>query len=146
MLLISLLNRLYNSLRQNKVLFIYVPLAVYWTIIFIATSIPTDKIPQFFKLQDKLEHFAAYFILAILISLTFHFQDKYQFIKKHNFIFTIIVLIVYAAIDELHQMLIPGRIADFYDWMADIIGGLIGLSFAFIIIKIGLNQSVETGI
>lgn len=136
-----LLIHLYKFLKQNKVLFVYLPLTIYWLIIFIATSIPTDAIPQLFKLQDKLEHFVAYFILAVLISLTIHFQEKFIHLKKWFIIYSILVLIVYAALDELHQMIIPGRIADFYDWSADVIGGIIGILLINKIIKVNSSQS-----
>ncbi|MCX7875745.1 MAG: VanZ family protein [Melioribacteraceae bacterium] len=135
-----LLIRLYNFLKKNKVLFVYFPLVIYWITIFIATSIPLDQIPQLFDFQDKLEHFAAYFILAILISFTFHFQEKYYFLKNRVILFAILTLTIYAAFDELHQLLIPGRVADITDWIADVIGGVLGIIFSNLFIKIGLTQ------
>ncbi|MDF1610563.1 VanZ family protein [Stygiobacter electus] len=139
-----LLIRLYNYLKQNKVLFVYLPLTIYWLIIFIATSLPTIELPNLFKLQDKLEHFLAYFILAIFILFTLHFQDKNLLLKKRLIISSIIILSFYAAIDELHQILIPGRVADFYDWSADVIGGLFGIIISNKIIKAGLSQLAES--
>lgn len=138
----TLLNHLYNYLRRRKVLLIYFPLAVYWSIIFIATSIPIDEIPHIFKFQDKFEHFVAYFILAILISFTLHFQNKNNKLKKRFFYFSLLILILYGALDELHQMLIPGRIADFYDWLADIIGGSLGILLSSFVISINLKNSI----
>jgi VanZ family protein len=33
-----------------------------------------------------------------------------------------------AALDELHQLFIPGRDAEFFDWLADSIGAVTGLT------------------
>lgn len=131
-----LLIRLYNFLKLKKVLFVYFPLAVYWIAIFIATSIPTDKIPQLFKFQDKFEHFVAYFILALLITFTIHFQEKYLSLKSKIILAPLLILIIYAGFDELHQMLIPGRVADVFDWTADVIGSTIGIFISNFIIRL----------
>ncbi|KAF0153233.1 MAG: hypothetical protein FD143_310 [Ignavibacteria bacterium] len=129
--------RLYNILREKKVLFVYVPLAVYWAVIFIATSLPTVSMPRLFDAQDKLEHFAAYFILEVLLALTLHFQNKYAALKQRPLLFSFIFLILYAAFDEIHQYFIPGRYADILDWAADVVGGLA----AVFLVKIFLNKA-----
>ncbi len=120
-------NRLYRTLQERKILLVYVPLAVYWGIIFIATSVPVDSMPKFFDAQDKLEHFAAYFILEILLALTLHFQDKFSTLKAKPILFSLLFLSLYAALDEVHQYLIPGRYADVLDWAADVVGGVIAI-------------------
>lgn len=119
--------RLYSTLQEHKVLLVYVPLAVYWVIIFTATSIPVDGLPKLFDAQDKLEHFAAYFILEILLALTLHFQDKFSTLKAKPILFSLLLLSLYAALDEIHQYFIPGRYADVLDWAADVIGGAIAI-------------------
>lgn len=119
--------RLYSTLQEHKVLLVYVPLAVYWVIIFTATSIPVDGLPKLFDAQDKLEHFAAYFILEILLALTLHFQDKFSTLKAKPILFSLLLLSLYAALDEIHQYFIPGRYADVLDWTADVIGGAIAI-------------------
>ena len=40
----------------------------------------------------------------------------------------IIIASLYGATDEWHQVYIDGRIADLWDWVADIIGAGIGVS------------------
>jgi len=112
-------NRLYKTLQEHKVL--------YWVIIFTATTIPVDGLPKFFDAQDKFEHFAAYFILEILLALTLHFQDKYSALKLKPILFSLLFLSLYAALDEIHQYFIPGRYADVLDWIADVIGGAIAI-------------------
>ncbi|MEW6652602.1 MAG: VanZ family protein [Bacteroidota bacterium] len=121
--------RFYNILKERKVLLVYIPLVVYWIVIFIATSLPTVSMPRLFDTQDKLEHFFAYFILGVLLVLTLHFQNKYIALKQRPLFFSIIFLILYAAFDEIHQYFIPGRYADVLDWAADVLGGLAAVLF-----------------
>ncbi len=128
-------NRLYNTLQKHKVYLVYLPLAIYWIIIFVATSIPTDAMPQLFKAQDKFEHFAAYFILEILLALTVHFQSKFPTAKKRPILFSLLFLALYAAVDEIHQYFIPGRYADVLDWAADLTGGMMAILIVLTFLK-----------
>jgi VanZ family protein len=91
--------------------------------------------PQLFDNQDKIEHLLAYCGLALLLSLTLHIQKKFIYLSSKAFLFTLIFILAYAAVDELHQMLIPGRYCDFYDWLADSIGGSLGIIIIFLFIR-----------
>lgn len=126
----SLSIRLYNTLQKNPLFYVYLPLCVYWILLFILTTIPPDKIPQVFSYQDKIEHFIAYLILSFLLMLSLHFQKKNEMVSRKSFLFTIIFLIAYATIDEVHQIYIPGRYCDITDWLADVTGGIIGIIFS----------------
>ncbi len=130
-----LLTRLYKILDLKKVYFVYIPLIVYWVILFVFTTIPVDTMPKLFDVQDKLEHFLAYFVLSTLLFLSLHFQNQYKFIKKNVVAVTIICIMLYGAIDELHQILIPGRMADIFDWIADFMGGSLGIIFTSLFVK-----------
>ncbi len=130
-----LLTRLYIILNLKKVYLIYIPLAVYWIILFVFTTIPVDTLPKLFDVQDKLEHFAAYFALSILLFLAFHFQEKIPFLKRNVVLITFSCIMIYGAVDELHQMLIPGRMADIFDWIADALGGGLGIFSTFLFVK-----------
>lgn len=136
----SFAKRLYKTLQEHKVLLVYVPLAVYWGVIFTATTIPVDGLPKLFNAQDKLEHFAAYFILEILLALTLHFQNKYVTLKLKPILFSLLFLSLYAALDEIHQYFIPGRYADIFDWIADVLGGTIAISLLRIFFRKTLVQ------
>lgn len=121
------LTRLFNSIKKNPFRFVHLPLILYWIFLFVMTSIPIEKIPKFFNTQDKLEHFAAYFILGVLIKLSTVFQNKSELIKKNSMIVSLIIITIYAMFDELHQLIIPGRYCDFYDWLFDFVGGGAGI-------------------
>lgn len=108
---------------------------MYWITLFILTTIPADNVPQLFENQDKYEHFIAYCGLGILLSLTLYFQKKFKLISSYAFLLASLFVFVYGAIDELHQLFVPGRYCDFYDWLADSSGGIIGTGIIFLFVK-----------
>lgn len=120
---------------KNKVLLVYLPLVLYWIILFIATTLPVENLPKI-KTNDKLSHFIAYYILAVLLNLTLKFQNKYIPLKNKPELWTIIIGLLYGAIDEIHQYFIPGRFCEFYDWVANTLGVLTGVFSVYLIYKI----------
>ncbi len=138
----SLLSRLYKKIESRPILFLYSPLALYWLALFIGTTLPTDKIPQLFKVQDKFEHFFGYFGLAVLVHLWLHFQNRWSFLREKAYLFSFLIITCYAALDEIHQLFIPGRDCDILDWTADSIGGLIGATLIFLFIKASTKKNV----
>jgi len=119
------------------------PLIVYWIILFTATSIPAQSVPSF-GVGDKFNHFFAYFILAVLLYLTLSFQEKSLLIQSNDALLTILIVLLYGVLDELHQMLIPGRSAEFLDWAADAVGAICGVLIISSLLK-KFKKEVETG-
>jgi VanZ family protein len=109
----------------------HLPALLWALLIFVGSSIPGKSIPQVAILtKDKLIHATIFFVLAYLIHRSFSGQAKIPTLRKYATLATIGVVAIYAASDELHQLLVPGRSCDIYDWMADVIGAaslLIGL-------------------
>jgi len=119
---------LFEFLEKRKIWLVYIPLSIYWIILLIATSLPIDQLPSI-GISDKINHFLAFFILAILLNLTITFQRKNYFLFDHSLILTFTVCVLYGAFDEIHQMWIPGRYSELLDWLADGIGALAGVLF-----------------
>jgi len=117
---------LFRFLEKRKVWLVYIPLVLYWMILFTATTLPGPQLPDL-HLSDKIEHFGAFFILAILLNLALIYQRKSYLLFKFATLVTIIICLSYGAIDELHQMFIPGRSADIRDWLADSTGVVLGV-------------------
>jgi VanZ family protein len=119
---------LFEFLEKRKIWLVYIPLGTYWIVLFIATSLPINQLPSI-GISDKINHFLAFFILAILLNLTLTFQRKNYFLFDHASILTIAVCFLYGAFDEIHQMWVPGRYSELLDWLADGIGALAGVLF-----------------
>ncbi|MBX3007794.1 MAG: VanZ family protein [Melioribacteraceae bacterium] len=123
----SFFDRFLEKIKSNPQGYLYFPLGAYWIFLFTATSIPTIPMPRMFDAQDKLEHLAAYFIFGVLLALSLAIQNHIYAIKRNFVLSSFLIVLIYAGIDELHQLLIPGRYCDFFDWIADVIGGVIGI-------------------
>jgi len=120
--------RLYQKINQNKKLYIYTPLVIYWIILLAATSFPSDALPSI-GINDKYEHLVAYFILSVLFGLTLMFQEKNQRMKKNWNSYTVMILLAYGIFDEVHQYFIPGRYFDWIDLLANFVGIILGVYF-----------------
>lgn len=134
---------MYNYLKENRLKVLVIPLIIYWLIIFIGTSLPSTSYVDVFEISDKLKHFSAYLVLAILLALNLHFQAKWKGIAQNYLISTFIICTFYGLIDEIHQMLVPNRSAEFLDWLADLSGTLIGILVIRIFINIIHNKNMQ---
>ena len=137
---------MYKYLKEKRTQILFIPLIFYWLIIFIGTSLPSDELSTILELGDKLKHFLAYFILAILLGLNLHFQDKWKKVSINYLLYTFFICIFYGVLDELHQILVPNRSAEFYDWVADLFGSTMGIILVYFFIKFlkTRNQYLET--
>lgn len=122
-------------LEERKVLLVYLPFAVYWLILFAATSFPVDTIPTV-GVGDKFLHLTAYFGFGVLLNLTLVFQNKYNSLKINSAIGTLIIGCIYGAFDEIHQHFIPGRSMEFLDFVADFAGLVLAIVFVILLMKL----------
>ncbi|MBT8386900.1 MAG: VanZ family protein [Ignavibacteria bacterium] len=106
---------------------VFSTLVVYWIILFVGTSLPVQSVPSLGIGGDKVAHFFAYLILSVLLYLTFIFQEKFRFAQRNAVQLTLAIAIIYGVLDEIHQMLVPGRSAELLDWIADSIGSVCGV-------------------
>lgn len=132
---------MFEYLEKRKVLLVYIPLVVYWLILFTATTLPVERLPSV-GFTDKVNHFIAYFILAVLVNLTLIYQRKSRLLFEKAQIATIVICLFYGAVDELHQMLVPGRFAETWDWVADALGAFTGVLIVYFLIN-RLRYSLE---
>jgi len=125
---------LFEYLEKRKVILIYIPLIIYWSLLIIGTTLPATDVPSF-GVGDKFKHLGAYFGLTVLLSFTLHYQNKYLFLKKYFLTSALIITSFYGILDELHQKFIPGRSGEFLDWVADAVGALLGTLFVYFLMK-----------
>lgn len=76
----------------------------------------------------KSAHFSIYFVLGVLVYLFIGCYDV-----KKPLILAIIVSIMFAGLDEFHQLFSPGRTARLYDVLIDTLGSSVGM---FVVIGI----------
>ncbi len=74
--------------------------------------------------MDKLAHAFAYAVLSGLVVRPLLCSPRPGW-RAHAVYTTIIVCLVYALSDELHQAFVSGRSCEFADWIADAVGAMV---------------------
>lgn len=80
----------------------------------------------------KIAHFSEYALGGILFMLLF---NTYEWSDKRKLITTISLGIWYAATDEIHQLMVPGRVGSFVDVYIDTLGFSTGVCTMMLILK-----------
>lgn len=80
----------------------------------------------------KSAHLFIYFILGILC---FNFINCFDLEKRKKFIISLLICILYACSDEIHQLFIIGRSGEIKDVFIDSIGSILGILLTSRIIK-----------
>lgn len=83
----------------------------------------------------KLAHFTEYFILGILVYNMIHSYNKKSYIA-------IIICILYAISDEIHQSFVPGRSCQILDMTIDSLGAIAGIYLLQIINKHIISKKI----
>ncbi len=100
--------------------------AILWAVlIFIASSIPSRALPRLGLFSwDKLLHIGEFGIFGLLLARAF---DSSLSVKKLSTLVTLTVStgVIWALLDEVHQMFVLGRNANVYDFLADALGVII---------------------
>ena len=96
--------------------------ACYWALLCVATHLPPRYVPRL-GIDDKVEHFVAYGMLAGLLGLTL-----WATFPRRPWLVWVVLLggMAYGAIDEQTQPYF-GRTCDLDDWIADVVGTTAGL-------------------
>lgn len=74
-------------------------------------------------LTRKAAHFTEYAVLAFLARRAF-ITSSHEFIQRYWFQQGLLLVVIYALLDEFHQSFVPSRTASIYDSAIDIAGGL----------------------
>ncbi len=106
------------------------PVVFVLSLIFYLSSLPPEQIPHFeFPYLDKIEHFSIYFILGFVVFRALTLKVRSHIAPqdyKRALIISAIVGAVWGASDEWHQSFVPGRDIEFWDFVADTLGGFSG--------------------
>ncbi len=71
----------------------------------------------------KSAHFVLYLILGILVFL---FINEFNFNNKDKIIISLMICLIYAFSDEIHQLFVVGRSGEFRDVLIDFCGSVLG--------------------
>jgi VanZ family protein len=88
-------------------------------LIFAASSRARVAGPGLTSVDDKFAHFAVYGLLATLVCRLGR--------GWRAALVALVVTSAFGASDEWHQSFVPGRMADFGDWVADTLGALLAV-------------------
>ena len=81
-----------------------------------------DNIELLSLIIRKLAHFTEYFILGILVINMFNKNNI-----SNKYLISIILCIIYACTDEIHQFFVPGRSCQVTDVIIDSMGSIMGV-------------------
>lgn len=106
-----------------KKLIIWGPVAAWLVLMVTATSIPNLRTPPEYPNADLIFHIVVYLVLAVLAARAV-FMTGY----RHKGLWALLLLLGLglAAIDEYHEILIPGRTASFLDFSLNVAGFMAG--------------------
>lgn len=90
-------------------------LALIWTV----SSTPAEKMPSLRILNwDKLAHVGVYLILGLLVSRSI----RLSCLNRSQARWVWLAAFLSAGLDELHQLFIPGRSVNIWDFLANALG------------------------
>ncbi|MFC1708692.1 VanZ family protein [Candidatus Omnitrophota bacterium] len=107
----------------------WLPVLLYALLIFGISSVPGQELPKTMILPDYLLHFLEYLPFGFLVCRAIK-NTKESFSAKKIIFFSILLVALYAASDEFHQMFVPGRFASLSDLLCDGLGATIGVKVA----------------
>ena len=112
-------------LRQHRLLYLWLPLLVWMSLVFFLSAQPDFPRPKASWLEDLMgigAHMFLFGVLAVLWVRALQGQRRALFIA-------FLVTMLYALLDEFHQSFVPGRTADPLDLVYDGLGAAIALGF-----------------
>ncbi|MBI5217203.1 MAG: VanZ family protein [Ignavibacteriae bacterium] len=112
------------------------PAFVWAIIIFIASSIPSVRLPKLELISvDKLLHIGIFFVLGVLVFRAFESNKQEPMKTWKRVVLSSLLTISYGVADEVHQSFVPGRHLDKYDMLADAIGAIVAVGISYFFMK-----------
>jgi len=113
----------------------HLPFIVYATLVLLVSSLPRLPDPDLgIKFLDKLAHGLEYMIFALL-GLRAICATKIKYNTTTRYAFFMLFSLAFAALDEWHQIYIPGRQADWLDFLSDSLGLGLGIILFWLFIE-----------
>ncbi|MBD3367802.1 MAG: hypothetical protein GF405_06470 [Candidatus Eisenbacteria bacterium] len=113
----------------------WVPAAAYVLLIFGVSSIPQLRpVLGRFRLSDKVSHLAEYSGLGALVLWAF-MKTLPERRRRWAIAYTVALGATVGILDELYQTTVPGRLFEGLDWVADVVGTLLGAIVAAVVYR-----------
>lgn len=106
----------------------WLPALAWAAMILVATSVPGSNLPRAFPHADKLVHLLLYAPLGWLLGRALR-AGRVVPVALRASILALAGVAAFAAADEWHQELVPGRSADPVDWLVDLAGATAALAY-----------------
>lgn len=102
----------------------WVPVLLYAAGIFYLSSRPGSDFPFLFPYADKLIHVLLYTGFGFFVARAVSFQ--WARVDRFTLWFSIVITALYGLSDEYHQYFVATRSCEVWDWVMDIVGGVLG--------------------
>ena len=86
-------------------------------------DISEERIAAVHFITRKVAHFLEYAVLALLAARAFSSSSQ-PTLRRHWFLISLLLVVLYSLSDEYHQSFVQGRGASIYDSFIDMAGGL----------------------
>jgi len=105
----------------------WLPAAAWAALIFAFSSIPAVNLPPAPQFVSFLAHFFEFFVLSVLLmwGLTGRLRSR---AGAPAYALVFVASAAYGLSDELHQLFVPGRVADVADVAFDALGAAAGVA------------------
>lgn len=104
---------------------------------FLIKQLPIEETQQSLKKAEsiirKMAHFSIYTLLGFLLMF---FINTYPIKVKEKILISLLVGILYAISDEIHQKFVPGRSCQITDVMIDSLGVTLGIFLLLMLLEI----------
>ena len=112
-----------SSLRQRVLA--WLPAGLVGLVLFIASSVPGTSYPQVnVRFADKMVHLAFYSVLGAACARGMLRSTVWR--GPRLVLAATAIATAFGATDELHQLFVPFRSADWHDLVADAVGAFVG--------------------
>ncbi len=109
--------------RLAKQMRMWGPAAVWAAVLFLLSAWPNPVGPSWLYVSDKVAHVALYGVLGAALGV-----GRWWSGASVSHVVVLAVGCLYGATDEWHQAWVPNRVPAFDDWVADVVGVVVGYS------------------
>lgn len=128
-------------MRLRRFLSLWGPVLLQTGLLFYLSS--QRMLPHGPRFTDKVAHFVAYGLLALLFLRALH--GGFVPLNRPRALFAIALAIAYGVSDEFHQSFVPGRDASGYDLLADALGAITATLLAGAVLRRGTPPGKPRG-